>query len=361
MAYDTIVIGGNLTGLLLTHLLYQDGQNVALLEARDSLGGRWRQPSPNMPFSSASLDFIPATGEQLDTLEWLKAAAPSPVTWKVQDHQPQALQEGHWKTFVGFGESEHKSVSELSFYNHQNQVILDQGLENLSRVLCEQLPIEAQLRNEVTGFVVKDHRVTGVVVNGDKTLEAKQFIFCPPPQMLNNLFVGEDLPNKHRTRLAKSKSWTVLLLKMEHQNALNGSTDVRHLLSGAKDFEPVVGIGNGKNSKWLMMLDDEQAEDHEYIGSCFKHIKRLVKRAFPESEPIVSEKFYVQPFGSGHVSLKNKSPYVMPELPNLYLAHPSLASVPGDLAGVQSAQGVWQEMKGLTPAAEATSASSDEI
>ena len=40
---DNIIIGGGLTGLLLTHQLHRAGQSVILLEARETLGGRYRR------------------------------------------------------------------------------------------------------------------------------------------------------------------------------------------------------------------------------------------------------------------------------------------------------------------------------
>ena len=44
---DTVIIGGGLTGLLLTHRMHQAGHKVTLLEARDHLGGSHRRPMLN--------------------------------------------------------------------------------------------------------------------------------------------------------------------------------------------------------------------------------------------------------------------------------------------------------------------------
>lgn len=346
-SFDTIVIGGGLSGLILTHLFHKEGHNVTLLEAREALGGRFRRPQPQLPYASSNLDFIPAVQEQLAALEWLRTVSPLSLTWKVQDHQALAMSEGQWKPFLGFGQSDHLSLTELSFFNQPSEVILDQGLEQVVRSLCEQLPVAAQTRNEVLSFNVADGRVTSCLVNGDKTLEASNFVFCPPPQHLNSMFNGDDLPAKHRTRLAKSVAWTVLVLGLEHQNELQGGSEIRFLLSGAKDFEPVVGRSRGKTSKWMILIDAEKAEDHEYIGSCIKHIKRLVKRAYPESDPLLKENIYVQPNGFGHINLKTKSPVMFSELSNLYLAHHGLSSLSGNMACVHSAQCVWNEFKGV--------------
>lgn len=349
-SFDTIIVGGGLTGLLLTHLFQKEGHNVALLEAREGLGGRFRRPNPQDPFASSSLDFISATTDQLAALEWLKSVSPLGLTWRVREHRPLAFVEGQWKHFLGFGETEHASVGELSLFNQAQEVALDQGLEQVVRSLCEQLPISPLTRHEVVSFNVADGRVVSCLVNGDKTLEASQFVFCPPPQHLNAMFTGEDLPGKYRTRLAKSSPWTVLVLNLEHQNELQGSSEMRFLISQAKDFEPVVGRVRGLSSKWMILIDPEKSEDHEYIGSCIKHIKRLVKRAFPQSEPIVHEKIFVQPFGAGHVQLKTKAAHIIPELPNFYLAHHSLSPLSGDLACAQAAQSVWAEFKGIDAA-----------
>ena len=154
---NTVIIGSGLTGLFLAHRLQRGGHGVSLLEARESLGGRYRRPSQTTPFASPGLDLIPASKENLDVLEWLKNVSPIPFTYEVKEHRPQIFSEGKWKPFAGFGESHFQSVGELSaLFGHTSYVDLQPGLEQLVRALVEQLPLEAQTMAEVTGFKTVD-------------------------------------------------------------------------------------------------------------------------------------------------------------------------------------------------------------
>src|SRR3712207_178290 len=96
---DTIIIGAGLTGLWLTHRLQAAGQNVVLLEARESLGGRFRRQSQAQPYSSPGLDFFPATNENMALLEWAKGFSPLPLNFEVREHRPQLFDEGKWRPF----------------------------------------------------------------------------------------------------------------------------------------------------------------------------------------------------------------------------------------------------------------------
>src|SRR5882757_7032140 len=101
---NTVIIGSGLTGLFLAHRLHRGGHKVTLLEARESLGGRYRRPSQINPYTSPGLDLIPASKEHLELLEWLKNLAPIPFTYEVKEHRPQIFDEGKWRPFAGFGE-----------------------------------------------------------------------------------------------------------------------------------------------------------------------------------------------------------------------------------------------------------------
>ena len=188
MNTNTVIIGGGLTGLFFAHRLHTAGHQVTLLEARESLGGRYRRPSQSLPYSSPGLDLIPANPEHLQILEWLKNLSPIPLTYNVAEHRPQIFVDGHWQPFAGFGDSGFQSVGELSaLFAHTGQLELSPGLEQLVRALCDQLPFAAQPMAVATAFKVTDEKITEVTVNGDKSLYlADRVIFTPPPPQLNS-------------------------------------------------------------------------------------------------------------------------------------------------------------------------------
>ena len=152
--------------------------------------------------------------------------------------------------------------------------------------------------------------------------------------MLNDLFEGEELPVKHRTRLAKMQSWTAITLELHHSPPLIDDQSVRFFDHNAKEFEPVVGRVFGETSKWMTLVPVDREADHEYAGQCIRHIKRQLKRAWPaafESTPMAPEKISIQAHAYGQHSLRAKEIYRLPEISNLYLANHVLSGLPGEL------------------------------
>src|SRR5665213_324225 len=303
MSNNTVIIGGGLTGLFLAHRLTSGGHKVTLLEAKETLGGRYRRANPLHPYSSPGLDLIPASKDHLELLEWLKNLSPIPLSYEVKDHRPQLFDEGKWRPFAGFGDTAFQSVGELSaLFGCTSHVEIQPPLEQLTRALVEQLPLEAQTMSEVTGFKIKDGKVSEVIVNGDKGVAADTVIFTPPPALANNMFEGDDLPGKHRTRLVKMQSWTAVTLELTHSPALVDDTSVRFFTHNAKEFEPVVGRVFGETSKWMTLVPGDREADHEFAGQCIRHIKRQLKRAWPlafEGSSTTAEKIYIQAHAYG--------------------------------------------------------------
>lgn len=329
--YDTLIIGGGLTGLLLTHRLHHAGQSVALLEAREALGGSSRRPS--------TVEFFPATSENMELLEWARTNSPVPLSLDTREHRPQVYDEGKWRNFSGFGETNFQSVDELAALAFTSELNLDPGPDQLVRALAEQLPIAPLSRSEVTGLTIENGRVTGVVVNGEKTITANQVVFTAHPSLLNGLIEGEALPPKHRTRLAKMQGWTSVTLELNNTPPLCEDSHVRVFVHNAKEFEPVVGRVNGSRSLWMTLVPFDKGDEHEFIGQCIRHIKRQLKRAWPEGiDGQKDEKIYVQPQAFGQHALKTRDPLRLPELANLYLGNHALASQPGTLGSLEMAR-----------------------
>jgi 2-polyprenyl-6-methoxyphenol hydroxylase-like FAD-dependent oxidoreductase len=329
-SYDTIVIGAGLTGLWIAHELHKKGQRVALLEAREYLGARHRR--------HMDLDFFPAHNDNISLLEWARSCCPAPLNFAVQEHRPQMFDEGKFRPFAGFGASTFASVPELGFFNQTHELWLDPSIDQIVRALIEQLPISANLLSEVTDLKVADGRVTEVVVNGDKALTANKVVFTAHPASLNKLIAGEGLSGKSRTRLAKMDTWIAVILELEHAQALTEDTALRLFNHNAKEFEPVVGRALGTTSRWITLVPGERAEEHDFIGQCIRHIKRQLKRAWPEAmDAIVQEKIYMEPNAYGQQQLKTKELLKLPEISNLFLANHILAPEPGALGSLWAA------------------------
>lgn len=324
------IIGGGLTGLCLAHQLHKNSHEVILLEASEKLGGRFRH-------ETGDLNFVPASDEALQTLEWLKAISPTPVQWNEVELQPTFFESGHWQSFLGFGDFPSKVVDELSMYTQSKYWQITPGLEQVTRAMVEQLPFEARLLSEVTGFECKDGRIESVVVNAADKITADQFIFCPNPHLLTTFLPNDALKPASRSRLAKQPAWTAVTMALHH-GGLESTPELRFVLGSGKEFEPIMGRVTGDRSIWLNLVSSEREEDVEHIGDCVRFIKRTLKRVWPELvDASHSEKIQVRPQAYGQLDLKLKNG-AFGELPNLILADNRLSFVKGDLSSVAIAQ-----------------------
>jgi glycine/D-amino acid oxidase-like deaminating enzyme len=325
-----VIVGGGLTGLCLAHQLHKNNHEVVLLEASEKLGGRFRH-------DTGELNFVLPSDESLQTLEWLKSISPTPVQWQEVDLQPTFFESHQWQPFLGFGDFPSKVVDELSMYTHSRQWQIAPGLEQVTRALIEQLPMEARLLSEVTGFECKDGRIESVIVNASDKITADQFVFCPNPHLLSTFLPNEALKAASRSKLAKQPAWTAVTMALQHEG-VEGTPEIRFVLGSGKEFEPVMGRVSGSRSIWMNLVPSDSEEDVEHIGNCVRFIKRTLKRVWPELiDALRSEKIQIRPQACGHLDLKLKNG-AFPELPNLILADNRLSSIKGDLASVAMAQ-----------------------
>lgn len=327
-----VIIGGGLTGLCLAHQLHKNQNEVILLEASDRLGGRFRH-------ETGDLNFIPPSPEALQTLEWLKSFSPTPISWEEVELQPTHFESHQWQPFLGFGDFPSKVVDELSLFTQSKYWQISPGLEQVTRALIEQLPFEARLMSEVTGFEYKDGKIESVVINAADKITADQFIFCLNPHLLTSFLPNEALKPASRSRLAKQPAWTAVTMALQHEG-VQGSPELRFVLGSGKEFEPVLGRVTGSRSIWLNLVSSDREEELEHIGDCVRFIKRTLKRVWPELvDASRSEKIQIRPQAYGHLDLKLKND-AFAELPNLILADSRLSAIKGDLSSVAIAQQV---------------------
>ncbi len=328
MAMNIAIIGAGLTGLFLSHRLYEAGFKVSLFEARDVTGGALRR---------SLISLLPATNENLELLEWARAHSPLPLHFQVQDHNPQTYNEARWRSFAGFGETDFRSVGELGFLSFTSEIRLEPGVDQLVRALTEQLPITVSCKSEVTEIRVNEGKATQIVVNGDKAIPVDQVIYTGPLPALNHLITGPGISDKNRSRIAKFHTWTAVVLDLTHP-AMDGDFDgIMVIQHNSKEFEPVFGRMTPTGSQWFTLVHSEQADEHEFTGQCIRHIKRQIKRAWPDRfNNELSEKIYVIPGAFGQNSLKSKVPWQLQEISNLYLADQTLATQPGFLGKLEA-------------------------
>ncbi|MCB0367580.1 MAG: hypothetical protein H6624_14460 [Bdellovibrionaceae bacterium] len=330
--FDTIVIGGHLTGLIVARGLELRGQSVALVEESDELGGSLRPFSVNGQTMESDLALMPASEESAELLQWLQESLGTPVNSETIEAPPATFDSGSFKTFVGFGDRKFLSLNVLSAYNQNQLLELAQSPSIWVEQLVAQYQGEAFTRSVLTGLEPADTGMA-VTINGAKTIFGRQVVYClPSRQLLDDLEI-DLVPGRVRQRMAKSRLWTSVYLHLHHSKVHQQSRSLHFLYGSKDDYEPTVGRffapraeeNSGQCSVWMGLLPTELADDSEQIANTLREMKKQIKRAYSDLfEDVVAEKIIVEFNSHGLVDLGLKEFGVLPDLPQMYLAHPTL-------------------------------------
>lgn len=331
--YDYIVIGAGLTGLTIAAALSKKTKNVLLLEGADHSGGSNRPIAfptgdinnglrliPNTESSQQALLFL----ENILNLKLIKGELQAPVL---------TYENSQLKSFLGFKDEAPDFYEELAYFIHASRLQLNIEPRQWPQLLLEKFEGEFSSRSYVTKFITEGEQVTGVMVNGTKTIHAQNFIFCGTVKDLAILVPEDSLGAKHKHKLSKGRYWSAINLDLCHNHSVTDSESV-HLLNGTTqdDIGPCAGLflpavekdGSAfQTSQWVTFIDTESSEESELIANALKKVKRQIKRAYPEAiENLVTERIFISPIIGGHGELKLSGDQSLPKLKNLWIGSP---------------------------------------
>ncbi len=331
--YDVVIVGSGLTGLSLGAQCRQLGLKFLVLEARDVAGGSLRPNITQFGRLPSSLGFIPESPLARERLEQLGTLLQDSLAGESLEQAPQIAKGGELKPFVGFADLDLKSLELFSHFNQSQAIELKSQPDYWVEQLLEPLSSQIMTLAEVTSFEVSEGLVQAAVINADRKIMARSFVFTAPVSGVNELFLGQDLNQRSRQMLAKAKAWTAISLHLQHQEPFPMTEPGLLFLLGTKtEPEPCVGrfFPQEKCSSWLGFVPSEFSEDSEFVGEALRHMKKLVRRAFQLDEgAIIGEKITLSPETQGRIQLKTKVENQLPEIKNLYLASPTLSSAQG--------------------------------
>lgn len=325
--FDSIVIGGGLSGLIAAHQLESTGRKVALVEGLDTLGGNCRPTRSIAGTLDHGLKFIPANEASEEALRWLSSILGEELSWELVEAPPVTYDDGRFKPFVGFGEQKVETAAEVDAYAKGRYLRLRSTPKDWVQKLGESFAGTLLPQSHVTKMHVDDHFVINVIVNGAKHLSAREIVFCATPQQLVRLLPEGTVPARLRQKLIKGGDfWTSVNLDLIHIGSVTESQAV-HVLKGANEepcvglFHPPTTLEDGRAvqvSQWLTLVHRDITDDAEAVGSALKQIKRQVKRAYETAlDGLAQERIAVSP--TSH----------------------------GDLTGVLSADGKWPKLENL--------------
>src|SRR3954469_8958407 len=135
--YDSIVIGGGLSGLLVAHQLEETGRKVALIDAFDVIGGSSRPLKTLLGETDHGFPFFPSSNEADQSLEWLSSVLQKPIESTLLDAPPVTYDEGRFQPFVGFGEQAAEAGREWEYYLRPNFLALNSAPKDWVKTLAE--------------------------------------------------------------------------------------------------------------------------------------------------------------------------------------------------------------------------------
>lgn len=328
--YDYAVIGSGLAGLAIANALSRITSNLVLIESSDTFGGLNR--SIQTPFGSMNngLRFLPETDLSQKAIAFLEMLLMASLSPEVVDAPPLTFESGGLRPFVGFGNNPPAFYDEITYFTHSRSLKTQLEPHEWTQVLFSQFTGEFMPKSYVTKFHMNENRLTHVTINGQKTIQAMNFIYCGPIKPLRTLMPEGALNAKALSKLSKNEYWTAVGLDLLHSQPVTEMRNL-HILNGTTQDEigPCVGAFhpaaevNGENlqySQWLTFLQDEEAEDTEVVGAALKKIKRQIKRAYPEAlENLKFERILVVPSFSGNGDLKLSGNQTIPGIENFWI------------------------------------------
>lgn len=349
--YDIVVVGAGLSGLVTAVSLVNKGYDVCVLESTEFPGGPSRLVYSPVGLVNNGLKFFPDSSLAEDVLQRLASLTKEAFQFHSAENGPVTFHNGEIKPFVGFGKEAPSFHQPLSYFLEPKRLEISQSLGHIVADLSAQLGDRFYPGSIVTKYLNEGDEITGVMVNGQKTVFGKNFIHAVSPKYLCQWLSDQNFSSKAKQKIAKAEYWTALGLDVFHRGEVTTSMDL-HVLNGTTQDEigPCVGVFHPavpsekaqgeilQHSQWVTFVEDESSEDPEVIGSVLKKIKRQIKRAYPQAmENPFSERILVSPLAEAVLDLKFEKNGSFLGTKNLWLSHGTAGNERNLLGSLQQA------------------------
>jgi hypothetical protein len=333
--FDYVVVGADLSGLLMAAGLIKKGFEVLLLDEADFPGGSARTVFTPVGLADNGLKII--SYEESTDYAWITSQLSEIfgecVSYEIIDNGPITFANKEMKPVIGFGAHAPDFHKPLGYYlvNKRVNFLMHQKVITVGDFTTRLITLVGSSfvpKSLVTQFVQNEQsKITQVIVNGIKNIVGLHFVYCGSPKTISNLLPSDALPLKLRQKISKGTYWTTICLDFFHHGSICDRNEM-HLLNGTTQDEigPCVGIfhsptNNIQHSQWLTFLDDESTSDTEAMGAILKKIKKQIKRAYPSAfDQLVSERIAVLPYNEAELDIKLTEKGTFPGLTNLLMA-----------------------------------------
>lgn len=351
--YDYAIIGSGLSGLCIANALSKMTTNLILIDGGDTFGGFNRTITTPLGPTNNGLRFLPSNESTQKSLAFLEMLLTTNLNPKTQENQPITFESGSLRPFIGFGENPPAFYEELNYFTAHEKLETNLEPHEWTQLLFNNFSGDFSPKSFVTKFNGENGQITSVTINGQKKINAQNFIYCGPVKALAGLLPEDALNSKAKAKLTKNQYWTAVCLDLLHVEKITESPAI-HVLNGTTQDElgPCVGrffeaaekddgadMTTRQYSQWMTFVDGEESEDTEVIGAALKKIKRQIKRAYPTAlEKIAFERILVVPEYSGHGDLKLSADQSLVNYQNLWVGSNTISLQKNILGALSQAE-----------------------
>lgn len=349
--YDYVIVGSGLPGLILASALSRFTDNIALLEAQDNFGGCHKKITNVLGSYENGLRFFPNTDSSRSALEFVENVMELKVHGEPTESPAVFFEGGQFKPFLGFGDVQVEFYEELSYFLSASELPVKYPIYEWPKRMMEKFKGDFLPRSIVTRFQNEGSVVKSVLVNGTKTIQGDQFIFCGSFKDLSVLLPTELLSARAKNKMNKTNYWTSICLDIVHSEPFENAATY-HVLNGTTQDElgPCFGrisspVDGKQFSQWLTFVDDELSDDSEVTAYALKKMKRQIKRAYPTAlENPVSERIFVYSNYAGDGVLKVNENQTIAGLDNLWIASPTINANKNMVGAIKQAEFVFSSL-----------------
>jgi hypothetical protein len=349
--YDYAVIGSGLSGLCVANALSKVTSNLILIDGGDSFGGFNRSIQTPLGLTNNGLRFLPSSELAQKSLAFLEMLLLSSLNAQHSEYPSLSYEAGGMRPFVGFGENPPPFYEELNYFASSDRLVPSLEPHEWTQLLFSNYSGDFSPRSFVTKFnaesASENRQISSVTINGQKKINALNFVYCGPVRNLSTLLPDDALSAKAKTKLNKNHYWTAVCLDLLHNQKVTDSRAI-HILNGttqddlgpcAGQFLPADGSQSQQYSQWMTFVDSEESENTEVIGAALKKIKRQIKRAYPEAlESMRFERILVVPDFAGNGDLKLSGNQSLPTYPNLWVGSGTVSKQKNILGSLSQAE-----------------------
>ena len=287
--YDAIVIGADVSGLIIAKTLVNQSKSVLILESQTQEASK----------ASAKLgdffnfDLMLSTPDELEQISGLHKDLGS-TNGKAQikkDFNFTVFEGSEFKPFYGFSENRFESCDSLNYFNHR------EFYDNTELFFADRAQFGEELLSQIhygTEITKMDLQETGgatITLQNDKTFSSPLVFVTTPYDECKSFLPTEFIPAKVQLKLKKSKRWSAVHLIQHFSKPVSDSANVMLFFPTQRDnCEAVFGrifdvtsddSGNSPQiGLWTCMFNTEQLIDAEATAQSVRFLKKCINKAF---------------------------------------------------------------------------------